>query len=87
LCASFQFLDHSFIFTDQIVPYTNLCASCGSHVSGIKLMLGALSEQVFPMLGVFYSVVGLLQLVLDNWLAPKERKLTASLDRVGLSFL
>ncbi len=55
--------------------------------SGIKLMLGALSEQVFPMLGVFYSVVGLLQLVLDNWLAPKERKLTASLDRVGLSFL
>ncbi|CAK9198995.1 unnamed protein product [Sphagnum troendelagicum] len=42
---------------------------------------------VFPMLGVFYSVVGLLQLVLDNWLAPKQQKLTASLDRVGLSFL
>jgi hypothetical protein len=44
-------------------------------------------EQVFPMLGLFYSVVGVLQLVLDKYLARKGNLPTADLRKVVFSFM
>lgn len=43
--------------------------------------------QVFPMLGVFYSVVGVLQLVLDKYFARKGNLPTADLQKVVFSFM
>lgn len=42
---------------------------------------------VFPMLGLFYSVVGVLQLVLDKYLARKGNLPTADLRKVVFSFI
>lgn len=42
---------------------------------------------VFPMLGVFYSVVGVLQLVLDKYFARKGNLPTADLQKVVFSFI
>lgn len=44
-------------------------------------------HQVFPMLGVFYSVVGVLQLVLDKNLARKGALPKANLQKVVYSFM
>ena len=44
-------------------------------------------DQVFPILGLFYSVVGVLQLVLDKYLARKGNLPTADLPKVVFSLM
>lgn len=51
--------------------------------------IGALHTNVVvpPLLGIFYSVVGLLQLSLDKWLASKDRVPRTSLKRLIFSLI